>query len=445
MNVYDSGQISKRLRPLGYRITESLDKAHLIILNTCAIREKAQQKAFSFLGRLAGLKRKRSGLVIGVGGCVAQQEGYKILEKLPYVDFVFGTDAIARLPSIIRKIESKKDRIADIKISEIINDSDYVVDSYTEKTASFITIMQGCNNFCTYCVVPYVRGRERSRSPEIIIDEIKHLVDSGVKEVTLLGQNVNSYGIKERLCSFSELLYRINEIDGLLRIRFTTSHPKDLSEELIYSFKNLEKLCNHIHLPVQSGSDRILKRMNRKYTKDQYLRKIDKLRDICPDIAVTSDFIVGFPGETEADFKETLNLINKVRYDSIFAFMYSDRQNAPAADFKNKISYQEKKDRLQRLLKIQTDISDKKNERFLGSTQMVLVDGLSKKQSCIDSEERYSIQWTGRIPSNRIVNFTQNGNFNSRHEVLTGKMVKVVIEKAFSHSLYGQTFNPHFS
>ncbi len=326
----------------------------MIIANTCAIREKAEQKVFSFLGRVAHLKRKKPNLILGVGGCVAQQEGFKILERVPYLDLVFGTHAIGRLPGMIERIEAKKCRIVDVEMPEGIDES--VFSAYTDdkdKVTSFVTIMQGCDNYCTYCVVPFVRGREASRSPEKIIKEIRSLVESGIKEVTLLGQNVNSFGKKEGLCSFSKLLSLINEIDGLLRIRFTTSHPKDLSDDLIYTFKNLDKLCRHIHLPVQSGSDRILKRMNRKYSRDYYLAKVDKLRNICPDIAVTSDFIVGFPGETEDDFNETLDLIKTVQYDDIFAFKYSDRPKAPSALFRHKISEQDKKDRLIELLKLQ--------------------------------------------------------------------------------------------
>ncbi len=361
MNVYDSEQIAKLLKSLGYKITSSLEKADLIIVNTCAIREKAEQKVFSFLGRLSRLKIRKPDLILSVGGCVAQQEGSKMLQRIPFLDLVFGTHAISRLPGHIKRIESKKCRIVDVEMIEEIDESAFLIDTEEHrKVSSFVTIMQGCDNFCTYCVVPYVRGREMSRDPEKIVNEIRELVNCGVKEVTLLGQNVNSYGRKEGLCSFAELLSLVNGIDGLVRIRFTTSHPKDLSDDLIDAFYTLEKICHHIHLPVQSGSNSILKRMNRKYTRELYLEKVDKLRNVCPDIAITSDFIVGFPGETEDDFKQTLDLIKTVEFDGLFAFKYSDRPNTPASGFSNKISEREKKDRLMELLDLQEHFTKKK-------------------------------------------------------------------------------------
>ncbi|MBU4388478.1 MAG: tRNA (N6-isopentenyl adenosine(37)-C2)-methylthiotransferase MiaB, partial [Proteobacteria bacterium] len=384
MNVYDSEQIAKILTPLGYKMNSSIEFADLIIVNTCAIREKAEQKVFSFLGRIAGLKRKKPGLIIGVGGCVAQQEGERILERMPHVDLIFGTHAICRLPYLIQKIEAERCSIVDVEMSEIIEEFESVIESPLDRTdpkaTSFVTIMRGCDNFCTYCVVPHVRGRETSRLPESIVKEVKGLVKSGVREVTLLGQNVNSYGKKEKLTSFPQLLALVNEIDGLFRIRFTTSHPKDLSDDLISAFNDLDKLCNHIHLPVQSGSNRILKRMNRKYTRELYLEKIEKLRNNCPGIAITSDIIVGFPGETIVDFEETLDLIKQVEFDGIFAFKYSDRPNAPAARFTDKITEQENKERLQILLDLQEYFTTKKNSELVGSNELILVEGLSKKK-----------------------------------------------------------------
>lgn len=437
MNVYDSEQISKVLKPLQYKMTSSPEIADLIIVNTCAIREKAEQKVFSFLGRLARLKRKKPDLILGVGGCVAQQEGFNILERVPYLDLVFGTHAIGRLPGMIERIEAKKCRIIDVEIPEGIDESVFSADMDDKgRVASFVTIMQGCDNYCTYCVVPFVRGREASRSPEKIVGEIRGLVESGIKEVTLLGQNVNSFGKKEGWCSFSELLSLINGIDSLLRIRFTTSHPKDLSDDLIYAFKNLDKLCSHIHLPVQSGSDRVLKKMNRKYSRSYYLKKVNKLRNICPDIAITSDFIVGFPGETEDDFNETLDLIKTLQYDDIFAFKYSDRPNVPSALFHDKVSEQDKKDRLIDLLKSQEYYTKKKNEVLVGSTQSILVEGLSKKQIKTDVNSK-NIQWTGRTSTNKTVNFIPNNDVSFRDENFSGKIINVRIEKALSHSLQG--------
>jgi tRNA-2-methylthio-N6-dimethylallyladenosine synthase len=440
MNVYDSEQIAKGLKTLQYKMTSSIEKADLIIVNTCAIREKAEQKVYSFLGRLAGLKRKKPALMIGVGGCVAQQEGKKILERVPHLDLVFGTNAIGRLPDIVKVIESKRCRIVDVEMSEQIEELDFVEQEHDRgKITAFVTIMQGCDNYCTYCVVPYVRGRETSRDPENIVQEIRCLVESGVREVTLLGQNVNSYGKKEGLCTFPELLRRVSDTDGLLRIRFTTSHPKDLSENLIFSFQGLEKLCNHIHLPIQSGSNRVLKSMNRKYAREIYLEKVDKLRQACPEISITSDIIVGFPGETKTDFEETLDLIQTVEFDGLFAFKYSDRPNAAAARFLNKISEQEKKERLQQVLDLQDHYTTKKNKALEGSIQSILVEGLSRKQNRMDKPSRHSdIQWTGRTSTNKIVNFNWSNGDIARNDIVPGQIVNVRILKAFSHSLWGE-------
>lgn len=440
MNVYDSEQIAKVLQPSGYALTRAMEKADLIVVNTCAIREKAEHKAFSFLGRLAGLKQKKPGLIIAVGGCVAQQEGEKILERAPHIDLAFGTHAITRLPRTIQQIATKKYRVCDVEMSETIDESPSEMGVQNDgKATRFVTIMRGCDNYCAYCVVPYVRGRETSRNPLKIIEEIEGLVESGVREVTLLGQNVNSYGKKEGLCTFPKLLYMINEIDGLVRIRFTTSHPKDLSDDLIGAFKDLDKLCSHIHLPVQSGSDRILERMNRNYTRTLYLEKIDKLRRACPDIAITSDFIVGFPGETENDFHETLSLIKRVEYDSIFAFKYSDRPNAPAARFSDKISEAEKKERLHKLLEFQEKYTIRSNRSLVGSTQLVLVDGASKKQDGTGLQiGDKDAQWTGRTSTNKVVNFPGRRNPDADDNIVTGKLVDVRIDKAYPHSLWGK-------
>jgi tRNA-2-methylthio-N6-dimethylallyladenosine synthase len=440
MNIYDSEQIAIQLAATGYQQTSSLEKADLVVLNTCTVRAKAEQKAFSFLGRLARLKKKKPGLIVAVGGCVAQQEGAKILKRVPHLDLVFGTQTIYRLPALISKIEAKRCRIVDVAMSE---NSDLFDPAPTEQNhnpvSRFVTVMRGCDNFCTYCVVPYVRGRETSRHPDNIIKEIKLFVDSGVKEVTLLGQNVNSYGKKEGLLSFTELLARVQAIEGLLRIRFTTSHPKDFDQDLIHAFQANDKLCNHIHLPVQSGSNRMLKRMNRKYTKELYLDKVAKLRDTCPDIAITSDMIVGFPGESDADFDETLDLMRKVGFDGLFAFMYSDRPNAPATQFKAKISESQKSERLQILLELQETYTKKKNEALIGSIQPIIAEGFSKKQSSGSLDEpNQAAQWTGRTSTNKIVNFYQRDISGNCGDIFPGKMVHVMIDKAYAHSLWGK-------
>jgi tRNA-2-methylthio-N6-dimethylallyladenosine synthase len=440
MNVYDSEQIAMRLAALGYQQTSSLDIADLVIVNTCTIRAKAEQKAFSFLGRLARLKKKKPGLITAIGGCVAQQEGEKVFKRIPYLDLVFGTQAIDRLPSLIQKIDKKRCRIVDIEQADkphFPETQDSIASD--SQLSRFVTIMRGCDNFCSYCVVPYVRGRETSRHPDVIINEIRQLAGSGLKEVTLLGQNVNSYGKKEGLCSFTELLSKISQIEQLLRIRFTTSHPKDFDEDLINAFRSNEKLCDHIHLPVQSGSNRVLKRMNRKYTKELYLDKVAKLRDTCPDIAITSDIIVGFPAESEADFDETLELIRTIEFDGLFAFKYSDRPNAPAAKYGEKVSDQQMKKRLQILLDMQDNITKKKNQALVGTCLSILAEGFSKRQSSGNlNHPHQAAQWTGRTSTNKIVNFSQAGSPESCDDITPGQLVSVKIEKAYSHSLWGK-------
>lgn len=442
MNVYDSAQIAMRLAALGYEQTPSMMRADVIIVNTCSVRAKAEQKVFSLLGRLSAMKRYKKRLIIGVGGCVAQQEGKKILRRMPAVDLVFGTQAIDRLPRLLQKIEAQRCRIVDIAMDEAPDIPEPVVGSQAENPVSkFVTIMRGCDNYCAYCVVPFVRGRELSRRPESIIREIRALVENGVREVTLLGQNVNSYGKKQGLCSFAELLSKINAIDGLLRIRFTTSHPKDLSADLIAAFKSLDKLCSHIHLPVQSGSNRILKRMNRKYTREQYLDKVAKLRDTCPKIAITSDIIVGFPGETDGDFEQTLQLVNAVEFDGLFAFQYSDRPHAPAAEMPDKLTEPVKSKRLQILLDLQRQYTKQKNQALVGSTQPILTDGLSKKQVSDPADTGgQTLQWTGRTFTNKIVNFSLDEP-PMYNESLSGRLIDVRIDKAFSHSLFGKATN----
>ena len=438
MNVYDTERIGKLLSPSGYRRGDDPDSADLIIVNTCAIREKAEQKVFSFLGRLAKIKQKRPGLIIAAGGCVAQQEGSRMLARAPYLDVVFGTHAIGRLPRIIERVEKERCRIVDVDMSDGVEEFETIRNFRDDgQVTSFVTIMQGCDNYCTYCVVPHVRGPEASRRPEKIVSEIEELVQSGVREVTLLGQNVNSYGQKEGWCNFAELLQQIDRIEKLSRIRFTTSHPKDLSPDLCMAFKNLDKLCHHIHLPVQSGSNRILKKMNRRYTREQYLERIEQLRTHCPDIAITSDFIVGFPDETQADFDQTLALIRQVAYDGVFAFKYSDRPSAPARQFNPKLSERVKNERLQILLDIQEEITRSRNQSLVGTIQQILVEGPSKRETRDDvNESKGSLQWTGRTSTNKIVNFPMDGS--SLNDSAAGSLVRVHVEKALAHSLWGR-------
>jgi tRNA-2-methylthio-N6-dimethylallyladenosine synthase len=448
MNVYDSQQMTAFMAPHGYTPTDDIRKADLIIANTCTIRAKAEQKAFSFLGRLATAKARRPELIIAIGGCVAQQEGERILRRVPHVDIVFGTHAVCRLPDMVRQVAERRCRIVDVAQSEGIDAHEFLPAAAAPSPVNaFVTIMRGCDNYCTYCVVPHVRGREASRSADEIIKEIEGLVVDGVREVTLLGQNVNSYGQKEGWSDFADLLARVDAVQGLERIRFTTSHPKDLSENLMEAFRDLPKLCAHIHLPVQSGSDRILRRMNRKYTRAEYLQRVARLRAYCPEIAISSDIIVGFPGETEEDFAATQSLIDAVGYDSLFVFMYSDRPNAAAARFKDKVAEAVKHDRLQLVLSQQEAHTRRAHEALLGASLAVLVEGRSKLDNGNGADPTTaSVQWMGRTSGNKIVNFSfppeVSDGIPSKGHNLTGLSVDVIIKKALAHSLWGEMM-PH--
>jgi tRNA-2-methylthio-N6-dimethylallyladenosine synthase len=437
MNVNDSDRILRSLETIGCRPTPFVEDADLVLVNTCAIRAKAEQKAFSFIGRLAKMKRRRPELVIGVGGCVAQQEGERILARMPLVDFVFGTHAIARLPRIVATVIQEGRRVVDVDLQTAMEEEDLSRGFGTGNDISrFVTIMRGCDNYCTYCVVPHVRGRETSRPPERIVAEIEALVASGVREVTLLGQNVNSYGRKEGLCSFAELLERVHRIQGLWRIRFTTSHPKDLSDELVQAFGRLERLCPHIHLPVQSGSDEVLRRMHRQYTVARYRERVEALRRARPEMAITSDVIVGFPGERSWDFEATRVLVREVEFDGLFAFMYSDREVAPASRFSGKLPEVEKRARLAELLALQEGITILRNQRLIGSRQEVLVEGASSRPGLARGGQA-AAEWTGRTPTNKIVNFAPTPQATAGCQLDTGHMVTVRIESAFAHSLWG--------
>lgn len=437
MNVYDSDRITAGLKGIGYRSVSSAEAADLVIINTCAIRAKAEQKLYSLVGRLAELKKKKPAMRIGIGGCVAQQEGEKLLSRAPCIDFVFGTHAVGRLTDLVVQTETSGRRIVDVRMSDS-PDEDFrnpVWDTGYSQVSRFVTIMTGCDNHCTYCVVPHVRGPEMSRNPSKVLEEIRMLAGTGVREVTLLGQNVNSYGIKEGWCDFPDLLEQIRGVDGILRIRFTTSHPKDLSDKLILAFRESDKLAHHIHLPVQSGSDRILRRMNRRYNRRDYLDRVQRLRESCPDVAVTSDFIVGFPGESEPDFQETLDLIRTVEFDSVFAFKYSDRPSAPASRFPDKVAESIKSDRLARLLEIQKTNTQKRLQARVGTEQEILVEGRSPRS--LESDSIW-IQWTGRTSSNHIVHFFPPDKENEQKTNLVGALKRVRITRSFSHSLWGE-------
>ena len=428
MNVNDSEKMLWLLYP-DYEPTFKPEEADLIIINTCSVREKPQHKVYSEAGRYKTLKKKKPSLIIGITGCVAQQEGERLLEKLPYVDFVLGTQSFFKIKEVVEEIKKTHKRIVLTELKENFNfplilpptPSLFLRNS---KVSAFVTIMQGCDNFCTYCIVPFVRGREISRPPEDIITEVKHLVSQGVKEIVLLGQNVNSYGLKNPdYPNFAELLEMVSEVEGVERIRFTTSHPKDLSDELIEVIAKNPKVCKHIHLPLQAGSNRILKLMNRKYTKEEYLEKVEKLRNKIPEIALTTDIIVGFPGETREDFEQTLEMLEVVRYHEIFSFKYSDRPFTTALKMKNKIDEKEKETRLRELQDLQKKITQEIYESYVGKVVEVLVEGKSKKQETA---------YTGRTTTNVIVNFPYfEGD-------LTGKLVEVEIIETGKHSLKGR-------
>lgn len=422
-NEADSEKIAGMLHEGGYDIVKEPALADVIIVNTCAVREHAEERALSITGGYKHLKTARPHLKIGVCGCMVSKSDMseKIKKSYPYIDFVFGTEKLAHLPEILYRSYEKKKRIfvpndGEIQIAEglpVIRESTF---------RAWVSIMYGCNNFCTYCIVPYVRGRERSRRPEMIIEEVRSLVESGCKEITLLGQNVNSYG-KEfgGECNFATLLSRLCEIEGDFTIRFMTSHPKDASFELIDIMAKNEKIAKHFHLPVQSGSDRILKEMNRHYNKETYLSLVDYMREKMPDIAITTDIIVGFPGETEEDFEDTLELMKRVKYDMIFSFIYSPRTGTPAAKMEQ-LPEKVKTDRMNRLLALQNELLAEKNEAYVGKTLRVLVEGKSKTNEA---------KMSARTEGNRIVLF-------DGEESLTGKFINLKITKSAPFALIGE-------
>ncbi len=423
MNVHDSEQLAELLRRSGYGTTASAKEADLIIVNTCSIRDKAEQKVYSQLGRYKQLKKAKPHLMIGVCGCVAQQQGERFLEKIPWLDLVFGTHNIHRLPELLARVEATGRPIVETGFHETVPSIGVLALPRKGVVSAFVTIMQGCDNYCAFCVVPYVRGREESRKFHDILAEVRALAAHGVKEVTLLGQNVNSYGKGlGDAHSFSELLRAIGEIEGIERIRFTTSHPRDLSDEIIACFRDVKALCESIHLPVQSGSDAVLARMNRMYTSADYLDRIRKLREACPEIAISSDIIVGFPGETEEDYQKTLDLMGKVRFDSLFSFQYSEREGTAAAGLGAQVGSQEKRKRLIELQALQDRHTQEKNDAMVGKTVDVLVEGTSRNSSR---------DMMGRTRSNKIVNFAGGAH-------LHGKTVRVRIVEAFLHSLRGE-------
>ncbi len=433
MNVYDSQILAGLLQNAGYEQTHDPDLADLVLCNTCAIRHKAEEKAYSFLGRFAGTRMRGKRPVTIMAGCVAQKEKEKAFVRLPYLDLVLGTQAFGRFETHLKALAAGNTRIVDIEPSENIFEG-FPEDSITEKfqVSRFVTIMQGCENFCTYCVVPYVRGKEKSRDPSAIIQEIEVLAQSGVREITLLGQNVNSYAGNNRTVSFADLLHLVSRVNKVERIRFATSHPKDLSTDLVQAMKELDKVCNHLHLPVQSGSNQILKRMNRKYDRDTYFDRISALRQACPDIALSTDIIVGFPGETLSDFQQTMNLLETVEFDAVFAFSYSARSFTPAAKFSDQLDEQTKRGRLNELLNFQEQITEKKNKAFIGKNVTVLVEGDSPKpRDGLIKKNKNTRQMFGRCDENKIVHFASD-------QAQIGDLITLQIINAYPHSLWGE-------
>lgn len=425
MNENDSERIAGMLREMGYEQTDDADQCDLIIFNTCCVRENAEEKVYGHLGALKKKHADNPDMVIAVCGCMMQQKTVQdeIRKKYKQVDLVFGTHNLFQFPQLLYQVLETRDNIIEVwdTAGSIAEGLPIERDSTVK---AWVTIMYGCDNFCTYCIVPYVRGRERSRKPSDIIAEIQYLVSKGVKEVTLLGQNVNSYQGEEDAVTtdFSGLLTRINAIQGLERIRFMTSHPKDLSPKLIQAIKTLSKVCKQLHLPVQSGSSRVLKEMNRHYTKEYYLSLIDRIRQEVPGITLSTDIIVGFPGETEADFQDTLDVVRRARFDMAYTFLYSKRTGTPAAKYAEQIPEATAKERFERLVAVQTEISRAMNEPLQDAEVLVLCEGASKS----DPEKM-----AGRTDGNKIVNF-------SGTEELTGKMVLVQIQNVLTWSLDGR-------
>ena len=423
MNHHDSEKISYLLENLGYEKENDIEKSDFIIYNTCLVRENAELKVYGQLGSLKNLKRKKPEMIIAVCGCMMQTGDARatIISKYKHVDIIFGTKNISRLPSLISRHRSTGEVIVDIEEEDILDDDTPI--NREHPFIAYVNIMTGCNNYCTFCIVPYARGKEISRTPESIINEIKELANKGYKEITLLGQNVNSYGKTLRpKVSFPELLKMVNEVEGIERIRFLTSHPKDCSDELIEAIANLDKVCENIHLPFQSGSNRILKDMHRVYTREHYLGLIRKLKEKVPNITLSTDIIVGFPGETEEDFNDTLSLVENVEYDQGFTFLYSIRKGTKAAEMNEQIPHDIKQERFQRLIDTMYDIFYKKNKECVGKTYEVLVEGISKNNSEI---------LTGRTRGYKLVHF-KGGKRN------IGQLVNVKITGHNSFALEGE-------
>ncbi|KAE9538708.1 tRNA (N6-isopentenyl adenosine(37)-C2)-methylthiotransferase MiaB [Ursidibacter maritimus] len=424
MNEYDSSKMADLLNSThGFELTENPEDADVLLLNTCSIREKAQEKVFSQLGRWKSWKNTKPNLIIGVGGCVASQEGEHIRQRAPFVDIVFGPQTLHRLPEMINQIRGGKSSVVDISFPEI-EKFDRLPEPRAEGPTAFVSIMEGCNKYCSFCVVPYTRGEEVSRPVDDILFEIAQLAAQGVREVNLLGQNVNAYRgetFDGGICTFAELLRLVAAIDGIDRLRYTTSHPIEFTDDIIEVYRDTPELVSFLHLPIQSGSDRVLTMMKRNHTALEYKATIRKLRQARPDIQISSDFIVGFPGETAQDFEQTMKVIEQVNFDMSFSFIYSARPGTPAADLPDDVSEDEKKERLYRLQQRINNQAMQFSRSMLGTEQRILVEGPSKKDL---------MELTGRTENNRIVNFQGTPD-------MIGKFVDVKITNVYTNSLRG--------
>jgi len=423
-NVSDSEIIMGMLNDMGYEKTDIKEDADFIIFNTCAVRENAELKVYGNLGALKHLKLKKPNLILAVCGCMMQQKdvSQRIKSKYKHVDLVFGTHSLYSFPELLLRVLKSQQRVIDV-----LDTDGHIAEGFPVKRqdgpTAWVSVMYGCNNFCSYCIVPFVRGRERSRDKEAILNDVKMLAKEGYKEITLLGQNVNSYGKDlDTNYDFADLLEDVCKIDGIQRVRFMTSHPKDISDKLINTMASNKKVCKQLHLPFQAGSNRILKLMNRRYTKEEYLEKIEKIKSAMPDITLTTDIIVGFPTETKEDFSHTLDMLSKVRYDTIFSFIYSKRNGTPAAVMDDPIPMEEKKENFNRMLELQDKISYEKNKLLEGKIMSVLVEGKSK------TDETYL---SGRTEGGKIVNF-------KGEEKLIGEFADIKIIEAKTWSLMGE-------
>ncbi|WP_457623493.1 tRNA (N6-isopentenyl adenosine(37)-C2)-methylthiotransferase MiaB [Persephonella sp.] len=420
MNINDSQKMAGILKTLGYEPVLNWEDADLILVNTCSVREKPDQKVLSALGEFKKIKNKNPDALIGVCGCLAQRAGYEILQKAPYIDMVFGTTNIHHLPKLLEEASQGNKAV---EIIEEIDENETELDKYPtvreNRYTAYVTVMRGCDKKCTYCIVPYTRGKERSRRIGEIIQEVKWLVDDGVKEIHLIGQNVTAFGKDLGDVKFTDLLYAVAEVDGVERIRFTTGHPKDLDEDTIKTMAEIPQICEHLHLPIQAGSDRILKAMDRGYTQKEYLEKIDLLKKYIPDISLSTDIIVGFPGETYQDYLETVKVLKTVEYDQVFSFKYSPRPGTPAAEMPATEDPKTLSKWLNDLILIQKEITFKKNLQYEGKTVEVLI------------EEEKEGKFVGRTRTNKLVHVTGRNN-------LLGECVKVNITKVNRFSLEGE-------